>query len=275
MRKFGPRLAVFLWLLFPASSFAQSGYFANWFARVDKTQSEQPHWIVPLATNTSRLEEAYHCDELWQESSNGTMIDNYGGGKGFSLIPSEHVQVNLNLPPYVVHNNPKIEDGWGDVSFAAKYRLLSADEESGNYVLTVSLALSWPTGEYGNGALHPVITPTIAYGKGLGQFALQGTAGVGLPTADTSLLGRSVVWNNAFQYQLFRKFWPEVELNSTFFQDGKNDGKKQNLVTVGMVIGRLPLLGRTRLSFGGGYQIATTHFHTNNHNAILTVRFPF
>jgi hypothetical protein len=26
---------------------------------------------------------------------------------------------------------------------------------------------------------------------------------------------------------------------------------------------------------GGGYQIATTHFHTSNHNAILSIRFPF
>ena len=38
---------------------------------------------------------------------------------------------------------------------------------------------------------------------------------------------------------------------------------------LGFVIGRLHLIGRMRLSFGGGYQIATTHFHTNNHNAIV------
>jgi hypothetical protein len=28
-------------------------------------------------------------------------------------------------------------------------------------------------------------------------------------------------------------------------------------------------------TFGGGYQIATTRFHTSNHNAILSIRFPF
>jgi hypothetical protein len=28
-------------------------------------------------------------------------------------------------------------------------------------------------------------------------------------------------------------------------------------------------------TIGGGYQIATTRFHTNNHNAILSIRFPF
>jgi len=59
----GPRAAVFI-LFLPAFSLAQDGYFANWFARVDKTQAKQPHWIVPLATSTARLEEAYHYDSL-------------------------------------------------------------------------------------------------------------------------------------------------------------------------------------------------------------------
>jgi hypothetical protein len=26
---------------------------------------------------------------------------------------------------------------------------------------------------------------------------------------------------------------------------------------------------------GGGFQIAATHFHTNNHNGILSLRLPF
>jgi hypothetical protein len=34
-----------------------SSYFSNWFQRVDKTQSEQPNWITPIATTTPRLEE--------------------------------------------------------------------------------------------------------------------------------------------------------------------------------------------------------------------------
>jgi hypothetical protein len=29
------------------------------------------------------------------------------------------------------------------------------------------------------------------------------------------------------------------------------------------------------MSIGGGFQIATTQFHRNNHNGIFTVRFPF
>jgi hypothetical protein len=254
---------------------AQDGYFANWFARVDKTKNEQPHWVTPLATTTPRLEEEYRYDQLWQTNAKGITADNYDGGKGLELIPFENVEVILNVPPYLVHNDPKVRDGFGDIAFLLKYLLLSANEEHGNYILTAFLGWSLPTGQYTNGGLHAVITPTIAYGKGLGDFDLQGTFGIALPVADTNLVGRNYLWNNTFQYRLYRKFWPEIELNSTFFQDGKNDGHKQNFVTPGLVIGRLHLWKRVGFTVGGGYQIATTHFHATNHNAILSIRFPF
>jgi hypothetical protein len=254
---------------------AQDGYFANWFDRVDKTRGEQPDWITPIATTSACLREAYRYDQVWQTNAIGINTDNYDGGKGLELIPFEKVQVNLNLPPYIDHNNPKDRNGWGDNAFLVKYRLLSANGEHGNYILTAFLGWSLPTGQYSNGALHAVITPTIAYGKGFGNFDVQGTFGVALPVADTNLVGRNYLLNNTFQYRLWRKFWPEVELNSTFFQQGKHDGMKQNFVTPGVVIGRFHLSGRVHFTVGGGYQIATTHFHTTNHNAILAIRFSF
>ena len=266
---------MFVLCLMPTLASTQDGYFANWFARVDKTKDEQPHWVTPLATTTPRLEEEYRYDQLWQENAKGVTTDNYDGGKGLELIPFEKVEVIFNIPPYIAHNNPKVQDGFGDIAFLVKYRLLSANEQHGNYILTAFLGRSLPTGQYQNGALHAVITPTLAYGKGFGGFDLQGTLGAALPTADTSILGRTVLWNNAFQYRAFRKFWPEVELNSTFFEGGKNDGQKQNFVTPGLVLGRFKFLGRMGFTFGAGYQIATSHFHTSNHNAILSVRFQF
>jgi hypothetical protein len=275
MGKAGLSCALAILCLIPTLTSAQDGYFANWFVRVDKTKDEQPHWVTPLATTTPRLEEEYRYDQLWQSNAKGVITDNYDGGKGLELIPFEKVEVIFNVPPYISHNNPADQDGFGDVAFLIKYRLLSANEEHGNYILTAFLGWSLPTGQFKNGALHPVITPTIAYGKGFGDFDLQGTFGIGMPTADTNLLGRTYAWNNAFQYRVFRKFWPEVELNSTFFQDGKNDGQKQNFVTPGLVMGRFRLWKRVGFTFGGGYQIATSHFHATNHNAILSIRFPF
>jgi hypothetical protein len=275
MRRTALILVVVVLFFSSTVTFAQDGYFANWFARVDKTKDEQPHWVTPLATTTPRLEEEYRYDQLWQTNPKGITTDNYDGGKGLELIPFEKVEVIFNVPPYLVHNDPAVRDGFGDVAFLVKYRLLSANEEHGSYILTAFLGWSLPTGDHKNGALHAVITPTIAYGKGLGNFDLQGTFGIRLPVADSNIVGRTYVWNNAFQYRVFRKLWPEIELNSTFFQDGKNDGQKQNFVTPGLVMGRFRFFGRVGFTIGGGYQIATTHFHTTNHNAILSIRFPF
>lgn len=275
MFKAGFLAALVFVCLFSPFAPAQDGYVSQWFARVDKTKDEQPHWVTPIATTTPRLEEEFRYDQLWLTNAKGITTNNYDGGKGLELIPFEKVEVIFNLPPYLAHNDPAVHNGFGDTSFLVKYRLLSRNEENGNYILTAFLGWTVPTGTYKNGALHPVITPTIAYGKGFGAFDVQGTFGIGLPTADTNISGRTYGWNNTFQYRVFRKVWPEVELNSTFFQDGRNDGKKQNFVTPGVVLGRFRLRGRVGLTFGGGFQIATTHFHNNNHNGILSIRLPF
>ena len=270
-------VAVVSLLLLCASTtaFSQDGFFSDWLARVDRTKSEQPHWITPIATTTPRLEQEYRYDQLWQVNSAGVTTNNYGGGKGLELIPFERVEVIFSVPPYLAHNDPTVLNGWGDVAFLIKYRLLSQPQEHGNYILTAFLGWTLPTGQFKNGALHPVITPTIAYGKGIRNFDLQGTFGIAMPAADTYLLGRTYLWNNTFQYRIMKNIWPEVELNSTFFQNGKNDGRKQNFVTPGLVLGRFRLAGRLGLTLGAGYQIATTHFHTTHHNAIVSVRFPF
>jgi hypothetical protein len=73
---------------------------------------------------------------------------------------------------------------------------------------------------------------------------------------------------------MYKKLWPEVEINYTHFMDGPNDGKNQAFITPGILFGRFHLYQRLALTSGGGFQIAATHFHTNN-NGILTVRFPF
>jgi hypothetical protein len=170
-------------------------------------------------------------------------------------------------PPYITHDNPAVENGFGDWGFLLKYRMAAANEKHGNYILTAFLQMTFPTGQHKNGFPTTIITPTLAYGKGFGQFNVQGTIGAALPTSNVAKVGRTFPWNNAFQYHLFKKLWPEVEVNYTHFQDGANHG--------GILFGNFQLSKRLRLCFGGGFQIATTRFHLNNHNAIFTVRFPF
>jgi hypothetical protein len=276
MRHFGWLLVVLILTLgLPAHCQSDPGYFANWFSRVDETQAAQPHWITPLATTTPRLEEEFRYDILWQTNNSGFTTENYGGSKGLELIPWKKVEVILSVPPYFSHENPATPNGFGDFQFLVKYRLLSSNEEHGNYILTAFLAVSFPTGTHSNGALASIITPTIAYGKGLGAFDVQGTFGVGLPANDTRAIGRTYNWNNAFQYRVFRKLWPEVEFNTAFFQGGKNSGQTQLFVTPGIVLGRLHLWRRLNVTAGGGFQVAATRFHTSNHNPIFSIRFPF
>lgn len=161
------------------------------------------------------------------------------------------------------------------MSFLAKYRLLAANEENGNYILTVFLGASVPTGKTGIGARDAIVTPTIAGGKGFGDFDIQSTLGWSLPTGDGELIGRSMISNTVLQYHVGRFLWPEVESNAIYFLDGPNGGKTQIFLTPGLVLGRLHLYRRLGLTLGGGLQVAATHFHVTNHNWILSVRFPF
>jgi hypothetical protein len=260
----------------PSRSGQDDGFFHDWFSMVSRTQAEQPHWVTPVATTTPRLEQEFRYDIFWQPAKTGVTTENYGGAKGLELIPQRHIEIILVAPPaYIVHNNAKVKDGFGDWSLLVKYRILASNEERGNYILTVFLQVTFPTGQYKNGATDAIITPTIAYGKGFGRIDVQGTFGVTLPTGNEANIGRTFPWNNAFQYHLCKKLWPEVEANYTHFQDGPNNGKTQLFITPGILFGRFHLWKRLGLTAGGGFQIATTHFHTNNHNGILTIRFPF
>jgi hypothetical protein len=259
-----------------AAKDSDNGFFQNWFARVAATQAEQPRWITPVVTVTPRLEQEFRYDLSRQVQPNATTtLQNYGGSKGLELIPSRHVELILSPPPYLVRSVNGVPDGYGDVSFLLKYRFFSANERHGNYILTAFLGASLPTGSYTNGARDAAITPTLAAGKGWGNFDVTSTFGAVLPLDQALKIGRQLVWNTAVQYRVFRKIWPEVELNSSFFSNGPNDGKKQTFLTPGFVLGKFPIWHRLGFTIGTAGQIATTRFHQYNHRYILTVRFPF
>lgn len=249
---------------------AASGYFANWFPRVTKTQAEQPHWITPLFTTTPRLEEEFRADITWTPTAAGDSL-NYFGGKGLELIPTQHTEIIFGLPPYQVP--VKGPDGFSNVPLTLKYRFLAANEEQGNYIVTAFLAGSIPYGRFATS--YASITPTIAFGKGYRNFDVQSTLGWTIPTGGRRKSGTPVAYNTAFQYRVLRKLWPEVEVNATFWPSGSLTGDKQVFLSPGLVAGRFRLWRRVGLSIGGGEQIAVTHFHQFNHAKTLSIRFPF
>jgi hypothetical protein len=254
---------------------AQDGFMQRWFRRSDQAKASEPQWMTPLVTVTPRLEQEFRTDFLVQHTPGGANLANLGNAKGLEVIPNERLQVTIGIPPYLQHNQPNVHDGFGDLSFLVKYRLAARNESSGNYAVTAFLGASVPTGSYNNGARSAVITPTIAAGKGWGRFDIQSNLSAGLPTAKTDVTGHAIAFNTAFQYRVAAKVWPEFEVNSVFWKGGTQDGKKQTVLTAGLILGRFKLHGRVLLSIGAGYQVAASHYHAYNRAAVITVRFPF
>lgn len=262
-----------------------ASYFADWMARATRIQSEQPHWITPLATVTPLLEQEYRYDQLWHAAPHGGAIDIFGANKGLELIPWNNIEVILSVPGWVAHNGsfahpaprPGKEpptDGWADETFLVKYRLLSANAENGNYVVTAFMGFSVPTGDDGNSAGHAIFKPTIAFGKGWGNFDFQSTLELAIPDGGVDRLSTPLIYNTAFQYHIFRHFWPQLEVNYTWFTRGDLAGKNQVFLTPGIVAG-FPIHDRAGLTIGAGYQIAVTHHPAYNHGVILSARLPF
>jgi hypothetical protein len=233
------------------------GYFAHWYDRVREAQASQPDWITPLATVTPRLEQEFRFDAGFQQAGNGAHLANYGMGKGLELIPTTSNEIILGVPPYEDRTVNKPAQGFGDDPvLLIKQRLLSANAQNGDYIVTAFFGVQAPTGAtaFTNDAW--VITPTIAAGKGWGRLDVQGTLGVGLPLAHEREIGKSILANLALQYHVGEFLWPELEVNATQWSGGLRDGKTQVFLTPGLVIGRFPIAGRTKAIVGLGYQVA-------------------
>jgi hypothetical protein len=253
---------------------SDSGFFTNWLNMVSETQAEQPHWISPLVTTSARLEQKIRYDQLWESSAGNHNLDSNGGGKGLEFIPLQNTEVIIGIPAYQTRNKPKGTDGFADESLLFKYRLLSANEENGDYILTAFLGVSIPSGNKYNTEDHEITTPTLAAGKGWGNFDIQDTVGVQIPD-NGATGGTPVVSNTAFQYRIAKWATPELEFNYTYWPNGDREGINQLYITPGIVLGKFDFGKRVGLTVGVGYQIAATTDSKYNHNVVLSVRMPF
>jgi len=258
---------------------AQSGSISGWENRVRKTTSQQPGWAVPVITPYSGIVQLIRTDIIRQYTSTRTLTMNYGNGKGLNLIPFYKTEVDIDLPPYVLHNTHPSLDGAGDFSALLKYRLFAGNELHGNYALSAQLLATGATGSYKNGTASTTFTPTIVGGKGLKRLDFQSSIGGTLPTQSIHSIGRTISWNSVAQYRLKKVFWPELETNSTFYFLGPHDGKSQVFLTPGLMIHKIKLraaeTSRLALSVGGGMQIATSSYHAYNHALVFTARIGF
>lgn len=241
--------------------------------------------MTPMTTVTPRLEQEYRFDLSQQYLQTGAQVDNYGGGKGLELIPTTSNEVLINVPNYEHRANVKPATGFADGNFITiKQRLLSANEENGNYILSAFLGFQAPTGitAFTNRPAW-IVTPTLAGGVGWGDFDVQGTIGYTLPTDNEHTVGTTLLTSATLQYHLLEYFWPEFAFNDTQWTSGVRSGRNQLLVGPGIVFGRFQIYQRVKLSFGIAYQVAVVPDHaitdpltpTYNHALILSTRMTF
>lgn len=256
-------------------------FFSGWLDNVSKTQEIQPHWELLLGMNSPRLTQGFRYNYSRQYLPGGTIAENYGMGKGIELIVGENLEAQIGIPAYIDKQTPRSgSSGWADETFLGRYRLLAANEENGNYIVSCSLGLSLPTGSDQFSSHSTVYTPTFAAGKGWGDrqhgFDIQSSISAGVPDRNLSLLGVPVTWATALQAHVWQNFWPEIESSYTHWHKGALDGKSQLVMTYGVVMGRFELQGRERLTMGIGYQEARgTSFSTFNHGWISTLKLSF
>ncbi|HZY73494.1 MAG TPA: transporter, partial [Edaphobacter sp.] len=159
------------------------------------------------------LIQVFRVDATRQITPSGSSTWNYGAGRGLNLIPGFNSEFDVYNPPYIQHNTASARDGFGDVGFLYKYRILSANHKQGDYAVSMQLAATVPTGTYTNGSTDASIAPTLLAGKGFGKFDVISSLGGNLPAANTIKLGRSIAWNTTLQYHLGKYLWPEIGTN--------------------------------------------------------------
>jgi hypothetical protein len=158
-----------------------------------------------------------------------------------------------------------------------KYRIASGDAKHGNYDVAALLNHSFATGSAKNGATTDTWGPTLAGGFVVRRFDVQSSLGGTMPTGKIATQGRSIAWNALTQTHVGH-LWFEVENNATFYNRGAHNGLMQNFVTPAVFyVFRSKQWESTHPFFilDGGMQVATSAFHTYNHNLISEARILF
>ncbi len=239
-----------------------------------------------MVTTTGLLEHRLRVDVARQHAGNGTDTTVIDGGRGLDLIVSESNEVQIGAIPYDIRSGATGKgalSGFADWPFLrVKQRLASAPAGAGDYILTAWLQVQAPAGIAPLTNHAWTLLPTLGFGKGWGDFAVQGTLGGVLPASHTETLGRQIVTNIAFQYHVLGVLWPQLEVNWTHFAGGQRGGLDQVFLTPGLVLGRLLTVEGVQLTLGVGYQSAVSpHFRASpltpayNHAWLFTSRFNF
>ena len=238
------------------------GFLGAWARSAAAARATQPGWSSPVVTTTGLLEQRVRFDVQQQNAKGGQQTTGFDGGRGVDLIVGPTTEIQIAPPPYLTRTAP---DGKGDVSGLADWpflrleqRLASSPAGAGNYVLTAWVTVQAPTGIAPFSGDAWTVLPTLAFGKGWGDFDVQGTVSATLPASRAGVLGHPMQTNVAFQYNLWKLLWPELEVSWTYYPDGARGGRNTVYLAPGLVVGKIPLANDLYATFGAAYQAAVT-----------------
>lgn len=250
----------------------------RFFSHNSSMTKVQPAFVTPLVTADPRLLQYVRASFCHEFMATGTETVSYGNGRGGGLIFGNRVEFDFMPPSYIQHNSSAL-DGLGDTTILGKYRISSGNAERGNYDIAALVGHTFATGTHKNGAATDSFTPTLAGGWAfLRRFDALSSLGGTLPTGRIASQGRSVAWNSLAQMHAVRPIWFEVEDNATWYVGGTHGGKMQNFLTPAAFYVVRPKRWKPAHPFlivDAGMQIATSGYHSYNHNLISEVRLLF
>lgn len=270
-------LAVLFLAVASLEATAQMSIFEHFSAHNVEMTKLQPSMITPLITPDPRLIQYYRVSVSHQYASTGTETTNYGNARGGGIVVFQRFEFDV-MPPAYIQRNSSAADGFGDMSFLGKVRIASGNAEHGNFDVAASLAHCFATGSHLNGARTDSFTPTAATAFAVRRMSFVSALSGTLPTGKIASQGRSIAWNEAAQFHAKPHVWLSIENNATFYLGGPRDGRMQNFISpVAFYVVRNKDWEPTHPFFivDTGMQIATSGFHTYNHNWISEVRVLF
>jgi hypothetical protein len=76
------------------------------------------------------------------------------------------------------------------------------------------------------------------------NFRVAVHSGAILPTSSVPTVGRTISWNTVSQYRVGKYFWPELEVNASYYHGGPNDGKNQTFLMPGLMVSKIKLTNK-------------------------------
>jgi hypothetical protein len=261
-----------------SAAIGQQSYKDHFFAHNAAMTALQPSFPTPLVETEPRLTQYYRFAFAHSYAPAGTESVNFGNSRGGGIVGWDRVEFDFYPPGYTQHNS-SAQDGFGDATALMKFRIASGNADHGNFIVTALLGHTFATGSYKNGALTDTWNPTLAGGIGfLKHFDVESSLGGAMPTGKIATQGRSIAWSALVHDHITPHIWLEFENNATFYFEGPHDGLMQNFVTpAAFYIYKRKDWAPTHpfLVFVSGMQIATSCFHTYNHNLISEMRILF